>query len=104
MNNMTRAAITVLSAGAIEPGLVKVIDAFRRETGGEMKVAFATAPTIVKRIGGGETVDVIIAPPAALDELVKAGKTALVERVSVGRIRSGRSSSPERTATEDLHG
>jgi len=105
MNNMTRAAITVLSAGAIEPGLVKVIDAFRRETGREIKVAFATAPTIVKRIGGGETVDVIIAPPTALDELVKAGKTALVERVSVGRIGVGvavRQSAPApRIATVD---
>jgi molybdate transport system substrate-binding protein len=89
MSKTTGAAITVLSAGAIEPGLVKVIEAFRRETGREIKVAFATAPAIVKRIGGGETVDVIIAPPAALDELVKAGKTALVERVSVGRIGVG---------------
>lgn len=105
MNNMTRAAITMLSAGAIEPGLVMVIDAFRRETGREIKVAFATAPTIVKRIGGGETVDVIIAPPTALDELVKAGKTALVERVSVGRIGVGvavRQSAPApRIATVD---
>lgn len=89
MNNTTSAAITVLSAGAIEPGLMKVIDAFRRETGREIKVAFATAPAIVKRIGGGETADVIIAPPAALDELVKAGKAAAVERVSVGRIGVG---------------
>lgn len=95
----------MLSAGAIEPGLVMVIDAFRRETGREIKVAFATAPTIVKRIGGGETVDVIIAPPTALDELVKAGKTALVERVSVGRIGVGvavRQSAPApRIATVD---
>lgn len=89
MNNITRAAITVLSAGAVEPGLGKVIDAFRRETGREIKITFATAPAIVKRIGGGETADVIIAPPAALDELVKAGKAALVERVTVGRIGVG---------------
>lgn len=89
MSRTASAAITVLSAGAVEPGLVKAIDAFRRETGGEIKLAFATAPTIVKRIGGGETADVIIAPPAALDELVKAGKAALVERLSVGRIGVG---------------
>lgn len=89
MSNTTSAAITVLSAGAIEPGLMKVIDAFRRETGREIKVAFATAPAIVKRIGGGETADVIIAPPAALDELVKAGKAARGERVTVGRIGVG---------------
>lgn len=104
-NNTTSAAITVLSAGAIEPGLMKVIDAFRRETGREIKVAFATAPAIVKRIGGGETADVIIAPPAALDELVKAGKAAAVERVSVGRIGVGvavrENASPPKIATVD---
>src|SRR5919108_1057384 len=40
----------VLSAGAVQPGLVKVIDAFRHETGDEVKVTFATAPTIRKRL------------------------------------------------------
>jgi molybdate transport system substrate-binding protein len=68
---------------------VKVIDQFRRETGHKVKVAFATAPTILKRIGGGETVDAVIAPPAVLDDLVKAGKAALAERVTVGRIGVG---------------
>ncbi len=89
MSNTTESGITVLSAGAVEPGLAKVIDVLRRETGREIKVSFATAPTIVKRIGGGETVDVLIAPPLALDELVKAGKAALVERVTIGRIGVG---------------
>lgn len=78
----------MLSAGAVEPGLAKVIDAFRRETGHEVKVAFATAPAIRKRIGG-ETVDVVVAPPDVLDDLVKAGKGAAAERVTVGRIGVG---------------
>lgn len=83
------AEIKVLSAGAVQPGLVKVIDAFRRETGHGVEVAFATAPAILKRIGGGETADVVIAPPAVLDELVKTGKTAMADRVTVGRIGVG---------------
>jgi len=81
------AEIRVLSAGAVEPGLVKLIDAFRRETGRDVKVVFATAPAIRKRLGGGETVDVVIAPPAVLDDLVKAGKA--VDRVTVGRVGVG---------------
>jgi molybdate transport system substrate-binding protein len=83
------AEIKVLSAGAIEPGVAKAIDAFRRETGHDVKVSFATAPAIVKRLGGGETADVVIAPPTALDELVKAGKAATSARVTVGRIGIG---------------
>ena len=84
-----RAEITVLSAGAVEPGLVKVIDQFRRETGHKVKVAFATAPTILKRIGGGETVDAVIASTAVLDDLAKAGKVTAAQRVTVGRIGVG---------------
>lgn len=83
------AEIKLLSAGAVEPGLVGLIDAFRRETGHDVKVAFATAPAIRRRIGGGETVDVVIAPPAVLDDLVKAGKTAAADRLTVGRVGVG---------------
>jgi molybdate transport system substrate-binding protein len=89
VSDAVAAEIKVLSAGAIEPGVAKAIDAFRRETGHDVKVFFATAPAIVKRLGGGETADVVIAPPTALDELVKAGKAATGDRVTVGRIGIG---------------
>ena len=85
---MSTAEINVLSAGAVAPGLAKVIDAFRHETGHEVKIAFATAPAILKRVDG-ETPDVVIAPPAVLDELVKAGKATSADRVTVGRIGVG---------------
>jgi len=89
MNNVTAGEIRVLSAGAVEPGIVKVIDTFRRETGHDVKISFATAPAISKRAGAGETVDVVIAPPAVLDEWVKVGKAAQAERVTIGRIGVG---------------
>lgn len=89
VSNTMAAEIRVLSAGAVEPGMVKVIDAFRRATGHDVKVTFATAPAIRNRIGGGAAVDIVIAPLAALDELVKAGKIAAAERVTVGRIGVG---------------
>ncbi len=85
---MSNTEISVLSAGAVQPGMVKVIDAFRHETGHEVKIAFATAPAILKRIGG-ETPDVVIAPPAVLDELCKAGKATPTDRVTIGRIGVG---------------
>ena len=80
--------INVLSAGAVQPGMVKVIDAFRHETGHEVKVVFATAPAILSRIDR-ETPDIVIAPPAVLDELVGAGKVTPTDRVTVGRIGVG---------------
>lgn len=83
------AKITVLSAGAVRPGLVKIIEAFRRETGHDVKVAFATAPAMQRRLGSGESVGVVIAPAAVVDDLVEAGKAAATHLVTVGRIGIG---------------
>jgi molybdate transport system substrate-binding protein len=83
------AEITVLSAGAVQPGLVKVIDAFRRETGDEVKVTFATAPTIRKLLSSGEIADVLIAPPELLDELEKTAPSTTLDRNVLGRIGVG---------------
>jgi len=82
------AELKLLSAGAVQPGLMNVIDAFQRETGHGLNATFATAPEIRKRIGQGEAAHLVIAPPALLDDLVKTRKTT-GERVIVGRIGVG---------------
>jgi molybdate transport system substrate-binding protein len=81
--------LKLLSAGAVKPGLIKVIDAFRRDSGHRVQVSFATAPAIVKQIGESETVDVVIAPPGVLEQLVKSGKYAARKAVTLGRIGVG---------------
>ena len=80
------AEIKVLSAGAIEPGIKAAAEAFRKQTGHDVNITFNTAPQIRKRIGGGDAFDVVVAPPAALDEF--AGKIAS-DRVNVGRVGMG---------------
>src|SRR5262249_23726533 len=45
---------------------------------------FNTAPQIQKRVAGGEAFDVVIAPPAALEQLAGSGKVG-GERADVGR-------------------
>ena len=81
--------LKILSAGAVKPGLTKVIAAFQRDSGNRVQVSFATAPAIVKQIGEGETVDVLIAPPGVLEQLVKSGKYAARKAVTLGRIGVG---------------
>ena len=81
--------LTILSAGAVKPGLTKVIDAFRHESNYEVRVSFATAPAILKKIGGGEPVDLVVAPPKVLDELANTGKFPAADRITVGRIGVG---------------
>ena len=82
------AEINILSGGAIEPGLRAAAGAYAKQSGDEVKITFNTTPEIRKRIGAGETFDVVIAPPAALDEFAGAGKIT-AERASVGRVGLG---------------
>jgi molybdate transport system substrate-binding protein len=82
------AELSVLSAGAIEPGLKNVITAFERETGHKVRLQFNTAPALRKRITDGESWDVLIAPPNVLDELGQSRKLG-AERISVGRVGMG---------------
>jgi len=84
-----------------------VAELFRKEAGGEVKVKFATAPAILQRVGGGEAADVVIAPPAVVDELVKAGKLegagrAVVGRVGVGVVVRDGAAKPDMSSTEAL--
>jgi len=82
------AEIKVLSAGAVEPGLRGAAAAFKKQSGHDVNITFNTAPEIRKRIGGGDAFDVVIAPPAALDEFAAAGKIG-ADRVNVGRVGLG---------------
>ena len=84
----TAANLVVLSAGAVEPGLRMAIAAYEKETGHKVQVAFNTAPQIRGRIEGGEKADVVIVPPALMDEFGRAGKVP-GERVTLGRVGQG---------------
>ncbi len=82
------AEITVMSGGAVEPGLKAAAAAFEKETGHKVKITFNTTPQMRKRVAAGDTFDVVIAPPAAVKEFTKSGK---VEEggVNIGRVGSG---------------
>ena len=82
------AEITVLSGGAVEPGLKPVVATFESATGHRVKVTFNAAPQIEQRIEAGEAWDVVIAPTARLDRYRQAGKVG-AERVTVGRVGLG---------------
>ncbi len=82
------AEIRVLSAGAIEPGLRAAAAAYRKQSGHEVNMTFNTAPQIQKRVASGETFDVVIVPPAALEEFARSGKVG-AERVNLGRVGLG---------------
>jgi len=80
--------ITVLSGGAIEPGLRSVVAAFEKETGHRVNVTFNTTPQIIKRISSGDKFDVVIAPPQAIDGFANEQKVE-ADRIDVGRVGLG---------------
>ncbi len=81
--------IDVLSGAAVEPALISAAAIFGKRTANNVKITFATTPEIRRRVGAGETPDVVIAPPAALDELAKSGTVDVTARVSLGRVGIG---------------
>ena len=85
------AEITVLSAGAVEPGIRPALAAFETASGHHVTLSFATAPQIRQRIEAGATHDLVIAPPEVLDALEQASKVAAdrSRRVVIGRVGIG---------------
>lgn len=80
------AEITVFSAGAVEPGLLSLLDGFRRETGHMARLTVAVPAVLQQRVEGGETPDVIIAPTPVIGGLVQAGGVPLPDISSPERI------------------
>jgi molybdate transport system substrate-binding protein len=78
----------VLSGGAVEPGLHAAAQAFEKQTGHTVKITFNTTPQIRKRVGAGETFDVVIVPPAAVKDFTAAGKVE-AGGVDVGKVGMG---------------
>lgn len=87
MTNAT--AIHLLSAGAIEPGLVAAVDDYNARGGARAGITWATTPAIRGRIAGGEAFDIVIAADTAMDEFVQQQKVAREARVPAGRVGVG---------------
>ena len=83
------AEIKVLSAGAVEPGLHAFAEQVKRDMGHDLKIQFNTAPQIAKRLAAGEIYDILISPPAAIEQAIKDGKVIAETRVPVGRVGGG---------------
>ena len=81
--------LKVLSAGAVKRGVARVCKDFEQATGMRVAVEFETAPEIRKRVASGETADVLVVPPASMDEFQQQGRIVAESRGHVGRSRMG---------------
>jgi molybdate transport system substrate-binding protein len=79
--------IKVLSAGAMQRGLIVVAQKFKARDGHDIKVDYATAPELRKMLMDGTTrADVILAPKPTLAELAGAGKISGESQTEIGGV------------------
>jgi len=86
---VTVGALKVLSAGAVKSGVARRAADFEKARGCRVELEFAIGPKVRERVLAGEAVDVVVAPPAAMDEFAKQGRIDAATRALVGRSRVG---------------
>src|SRR5213592_2397317 len=91
--------IRVLSASALEPGLAKIADQFKRETNNRVRIQFfAAVPQLERRLSVGEPADVLIAPAGLMNDQLRRGKVDAEAHAFIGRVGIGvtvRAGAPE---------
>jgi molybdate transport system substrate-binding protein len=89
VQSSSAAEVKVLTAGAFKQVVLAVVPEFEKQTGHKVTVDNDTVGGLTKKIEGGETFDVVVLTPAAVDDLTKKGKIAdgtkaVLARVGVG--------------------
>lgn len=81
--------LKVLSAGAMQRGLITVASKFKEHSGNQTQIRYATAPELRKILTeSGGAADVILAPDPTLAELAGAGKIAPDTQQEIGGVGS----------------
>jgi molybdate transport system substrate-binding protein len=81
--------LRVFSIGALDPGMSRNVEQFKKETGNEVSITNDTGPGIMQRLTAGATADIVIAPAATLDDAIKQGKVIAATRTTVARVGVG---------------
>jgi molybdate transport system substrate-binding protein len=82
-------ALKILSAGAVKRGVAQLAAAYSAERKVPVSVEFATAPELRQRMTNNAAADVLVAPPAVMDEVATAVGIVEGSRVFIGRSRMG---------------
>jgi molybdate transport system substrate-binding protein len=83
------AEIKVLTAGAFKQVLVALVPDFEKQTGHKVIVENETVGALTKRIEGGESFDVAVLTPGAVNDLTGKGKFVAGSRANLARVGVG---------------
>ena len=81
--------VVIASAAAVRAPLEAAAALSEARTGERLLLTFGTAGAVKDRIARGAAVDIVVLPPARLDELVGQGLVGGSEVVSLGDVRLG---------------
>jgi len=81
------AEITIMASTAVQATVSDLRTQFEKDSGNTVKTIWGGTVDVVKRIAGGEVVDIVVIPASGIDELIKQGRLAAGSRVdfAVGR-------------------
>jgi molybdate transport system substrate-binding protein len=83
------ADIKVLSAAAVAPALIKVAEQYRKDTKNRLRVQYANPQQLERRVGSGESADVLIAGPGLMNDQLRRNKVEAEMHVFLGRVGIG---------------
>ena len=83
------AELKVLSAGAMRAALQELAPAFEAASGNKLKIEYATAGDIEKKVAAGDEIDVAILTKSRVDKLVREAKIVGGSTQTLARARIG---------------
>jgi molybdate transport system substrate-binding protein len=83
------AELKLLTAGAFKSTVVALLPEYERTSGNKVSVENDTVGALMKRIEAGESFDVVIMTPEAVDKLAGSGKVISGSRTNLARVGVG---------------
>jgi molybdate transport system substrate-binding protein len=81
--------LKVLTAGAFKSSVVALVPEYEKASGNKVVIDNDTVGALVKRIEAGDTFDLVVLTPAAIDEIIAKGKVAPGSRTNLARVGVG---------------
>src|SRR6266550_1312433 len=83
------AEIKLLSAVALQPGMVALIPDFEKSSGHTVAITYGTAGAVADRVQKGEASDIAISSGPLMDQLQAQGKVIAGSRVNIAKVGVG---------------
>ena len=83
------AELKLLTAGAFKSTVLALLPEYERTSGNKVSVENDTVGALMKRIEAGESFDVVVMTPAAVDKLASEGKVISGSRTNLARVGVG---------------